>query len=242
MGKEQLFLQKIILNFQAEVDHIFQNHIVSMIVYGSAVTDEYVHRQSDINILVVLDEEGIANLEAANEKFYGWYKRALSPLFLTESYINRSLDSFPIEFINIQSAYHVLEGKDVLQTLEFTKSDIRLQCERELKSSLLYLRRRLILSRGNKNALLQLIYESLGAFALISRALLYLKNKAVPASKADAVRQACKEFETDEGLFSRLLSIRLGEENPSTEEMESLIVLYIRQIDALSQYVDGMRI
>ena len=119
MGKNQLFLHKIIQKFKTEADRIFQNHIVALIVYGSAVTDEYVHRQSDINILVVLDEKAIANLEAANEKIHRWYDSALSPLFLTESYINRSLDSFPIEFINMQSAYHVVEGKDVLQPLEF---------------------------------------------------------------------------------------------------------------------------
>ena len=67
MSKNQLFLHKTIQKFKAEADRIFQNHIVSLIVYGSVVTDEYVHRQSDINILVVLDEEAIANLETAYE-------------------------------------------------------------------------------------------------------------------------------------------------------------------------------
>ena len=242
MSSDTFYLHRITQKFKAEAEQLFGNHIVSLIAYGSAATDEYVHKKSDINILLVLDEEGILNLHAARKKIAAWYKRGLHTLFLTESYIERSLDSFPIEFLNMKSAYHVVTGKDVLQSLEFDRHNIRLQCERELKGNLIHLRQRFVLNLGDKNELMLLIGESLGAFAAIFRALLYLKVTEVPINKLDVTRQACKDFAMDEDLFSQLISIRRGEEKPSIEELETLVGSYIRQIDALSRYVDDMQL
>jgi predicted nucleotidyltransferase len=235
-------LQKIALDFQNDVESLFGNHIVSVIVYGSAATDEHMPKKSDVNILLVLDEDGIQDLRPAQKKIAGWRKQRAHPLFLTESYIERSLDSFPVEFLNMKSAYRVLKGKDVLESLEFTPGDLRLQCERELKGNLLHLRQRFILTEGKKNELAALIGESVGAFTAIFRALLFLKNGEIPKSKQEVLIRTCKTFGMDEALFARLFSIRRGEDKPSGEELGNLVDAYIRQIRSLSQYVDAMQL
>jgi hypothetical protein len=235
-------LKNTIEHFLTDVEQLFGNHSISLIVYGSASTEEYAPKKSDINILVVLDDDAIQNLRHAHQKISGWNKHRIRPLFLTESYIERSLDSFPIEFLNMKLAYHVVKGKDILQPLEIARQDIRLQCERELKGKLLHLRQRYVLTRGNKSELKFLIKESVDAFTAIFRALLFLKGRNIPSAKHEVVRQTCKDFDMDENLFAMLFSIRQGTLNPSRAELGNLLDSYIRQIDLLSRYVDAMQV
>ena len=242
MGSLPESLQKIIQKFQTDINSLFGDHVASVIAYGSAATEEYVHKKSDINILVVLDEEGIQNLQPAQNMIGGWRKQGLRPLFLTEEYIERSLDSFPIEFLNMKTTYHVIRGKDVLQSLTFDLKDLRLQCERELKGNLLHLRQRFIATEGKKNELMALIKESIVAFTSIFRALLFLKSRSIPENKQDTLLETCKVFELDVALFSRLISIRKGTDKPSQNELKNLVDTYIRQIRLLSQYVDAMEL
>lgn len=235
-------LQKAIKDFQSDIDELFKDHVVSMSVYGSAATEEYKPKKSDINVLVVLEEPAIRNLQPAQKKSSKWLKQGVHPLFLTEEYIERSLDSFPIEFLNMKTAYLHLMGRDVLAELELAPGDLRLQCERELKGKLLHLRQRYVMTQGRKNELLLLIRESIVAFSAIFRALLYLKGRDVPSNKQDAILQTCKEFGLDVGLFSRLISVRKGDDKPTPDELGSLVASYIRQIRTLSQYVDTMEL
>lgn len=235
-------LQKIVNEFRSDIHALFADHLVALIVYGSAATGEYKPKISDINALVVLDESAIQGLQPALKKSSRWMKQGLKPLFLTEEYIERSLDSFPIEFLNMKAAYHLVEGRDVLKGLEFDRRDLRLECERELKGKLLHLRQRYIMTQGRRNELLQLIKESVVTFSAIFRALLVLAGRDVPSDKRNAILQTCKEFGLDVGLFSRLISVRNGDERPSSDELENLLVSYIRQIRVLGQYVDTMEL
>ena len=141
----------------------------------------------------------------------------------------------------MQSAYHVLEGKDVLRHLEFDRGDLRLQCEGELKGDLLHLRQRFIQTRGRKRDLTALIRESVVAFAAIFKALLYLKGEQVPRGNRAAVLGAARAYGLDEALMGSLADIERGARKPSRAELGTLVEAYIRQIRALCQQVDGMR-
>lgn len=229
-------------DFQSDIDALFADHVVSLIIYGSAATEEYRPKRSDINTLVVLDEAAIQNLTPAQKKSAKWMKQGLQPLFLTESYIEQSLDSFPIEFLNMKAAYLLVRGRDVLKNLEFDRRDLRLQCERELKGDLLHLRQRYVSTQGRKNGLSLLVKKSIVAFSAIFRALLFLKGADIPSSTQEAILQTCKEFGLDAGLFSRLISIRKGEDKPSGDELGNLVLSYIGQIRILSQQVDTMQL
>jgi len=234
-------LHKTLQKFQEDVQSLFGQEVVSVIVYGSAVTDDYVPKKSDVNTLIVLSENGITNLQPVQKVIKGWHKRDLaSPLFLTESYITASLDSFPIEFLNMQTAYSVLQGKDVLADLSIDQKDMRLQCERELKGKLLQLRQGFIQTQGDKRYLKSLISESIVTFVAIFRALLRLKGKDIPSLKKEVIDQACQEFKLDASLFSTLFDIRTGAVKLSKDELEEKLKEYINQIRSLSQQVDKM--
>ena len=243
MSKMTQKLEKDINFFKQDIQNYFKKSVVSVILYGSAATDEYKPKSSDINFLVVLTDEGIQEIDKVQKMVSRWKKHKISlPLFVTKMYIESSLDSYPIEFFNMQCSFRVIYGEDVLTNLRFNKNDLRLQCERELKGKLLQLRQGFIMTRGKTRALQILISQSIVTFTSIFKVLLYLRDKEIPQLKSDVILEACREFsEIEEKLFSNLLKIRLGVIKASNDELESSIQRYINQIHTLSVTVDKMK-
>lgn len=230
--------------FIQEISQIFGEEVVSIILYGSATTDEYIPKKSDINFLVILTQKGIEEIDKVHKPIKHWQKKRISlPLFLTQNYIHESLDSFPIEFLNMQSTYRILLGEDILKTIGIKKQDLRLQCERELKGKLLQLRQGFILTEGKLRGLTLLVSQSIIAFTSIFKGLLHLRGVEIPLKKHDVIIAACKEFnEIDEVLFSKLLSIREGTLRLQQGELKDAVKHYIAQIQDLTETVDKMKI
>ena len=133
--------EEIFGEFTGDYQEIFRDDLKSIILYGSGARGEYIPKKSDLNFLIVLTEAAMARLGEAFPLIRKWRKRRVNiPLFLTEEYINSSLDSFPVEFLNFREGHELVFGKDVLGGLAFDKKSIRLQCERELKVILIGLR------------------------------------------------------------------------------------------------------
>ena len=227
--------------FEKDIRGLFGKETVSVIVYGSAATGEYVPKKSDINFLVVLTQEGLTHIQRVQKMVARWQRLRISlPLFLTREYIQASLDSFPIEFLNMKTAYHVVWGDDVLADIAFRQEDLRLQCEREMKGKLLQLRQGFVMTRGRVGALRRLIVDSIVAFVSIFRALLYLKGAEVPGTKQEVLLTMCREFKLDESLFSVLLSVKKYEARLTKFQLESNVQRYIAEVEKLSQAVDYM--
>ena len=86
---------QIFLEITADYKRIFGEDLLSIILYGSAARGEYRYKKSDINFLMVLTENGMKNLRRCIDLIPKWRKRNVgAPLFLTQEYINASLDSF----------------------------------------------------------------------------------------------------------------------------------------------------
>jgi predicted nucleotidyltransferase len=235
-------LDSICRQFTSDIQSLYGKQ-VSILLYGSAAAEEYRAKKSDINLLVVLPDESMENLDAAQKLVQRWNRRKILPLFMNRAYIESSLDSFPIEFLNMQSAYRVLTGEDVLASLRIQKKDLRLQCERELKGKLIQLRQGLVQSGGRKKRLERLITQSVVTFVAIFKGLLYLRGLSIPANKTDVILTACESFdEIERSLFETLLALRLGEIKKSKPELLALVKLYIHSIEKLCSAVDQIKV
>jgi predicted nucleotidyltransferase len=217
----------------------FGDDLVSVILYGSAVTTEYDAKRSDLNFLVLLSEKGIERLYLAHDLVAKWRKHRVStPLFLTKAYIESSLDTFPIEFLNIKRNHKLILGEDVLEGMSFKKDFIRMQCERELKGKLLLLRERYVETKGRPKVLKELIAASVPTFIFVFKGLLYLLNKEIPETKQETVTILAQELDLSEALFSSLLQIEAGSLKPSSREIEDIFQRYLQQIRALALLMD----
>jgi len=80
-------------------------------------------------------------------------KHITAPFITTPDYIARSLDSFPLEFMEIHQRHATLCGRDHFAELEFSPQHVRLQCEREFKRVLIRLRQGLLAAAGREAVL-----------------------------------------------------------------------------------------
>lgn len=243
MGSAEEKITSISNQFMKQIEGLFGNDLISVIRYGSSVTGDYTPGSSDINFLVVLTDEGIARIADVRPYLKKWRRKRVSlPLFLSEAYIRASLDSFPVEFLNMQNSYRLLRGSDILADLSFRKEDVRLQCEREVKGYLLKLRQEYIRTGKSKKLVKQLIADSLTAFVTLFRAMIYLADQDIPGKQADVIASACSIYALDADLFSRLASAANHSPGKSSRDFNALMQAYMQEVMKLSTIIDTIKI
>src|SRR3990172_1460892 len=137
------------------------SNIHSFHLVGSAVIPDYNEKLSDINSVIVLKKMDLRVLAflAPLGKKYG-KKRIAAPLVMTPEYIETSLDAFPIEFLDFRLIHKTVYGHDLLQDLRITMTNLRLECEREIKTKLIGLRQGYISSLGKKENIAVMLVRS----------------------------------------------------------------------------------
>lgn len=227
--------------FSDDMKSVFETDLISIILYGSAAKGDYVHRKSDINFLIILTQTGIKSIDRTFDLLKKWRKRAVTtPLFLTPEYIKSSLDSFPMEFWDMQKYHQIVYGEDLLRGLEIRRSDLRLQCEREIKGKLLHLRQNFLNSEKKAEQLRSLLVYSVPSFSTIFNALLFLKNETAQHSRRDIFSNTAKIFGLDRKVFEKILRLRYEKLKLKRDELLTLTRAFIEEIRKLSQLVDQL--
>src|SRR5512139_4165765 len=109
--------------------------IHSLHLAGSAVTEDFDEKRSDINTVVVLKEIDFGLLRYLGSIGAGHRKNGVAaPLIMTPSGIAESLDVFPMEYLDLKTIHRTVFGPDPFAALVINPSHLRLQCEREIKS------------------------------------------------------------------------------------------------------------
>lgn len=215
--------------------------LVSVIIYGSAASGDYVPGASDINLMVVLSDDGIDALEKVLGLVSKWRKRGVgTPLFLGETYVHNSLDVFPIEYLNFQNSYDVVYGKDILADLRFDPKHLRLQCEREIKGKLLLLREGFLEADGKDKHVRALLSDSLHAWVAIFNGLLFLKDRDRGGGRRVVIQQLCQTMGLDAAPFEGVLDIKQKRSKPSGAALEKLFKSYIKEIGKLVRIVNHL--
>jgi hypothetical protein len=79
-----------------------------------------------------------------------------APLVMTPEYINASLDSFPLEFLEISQRHTTVTGRDYFEALDIKPEHVRLQCEREFKRIVLRIQQGLLTSAAREQLVAEL--------------------------------------------------------------------------------------
>ncbi len=234
--------QEITEEFAIDVKEIYGDELIAVILYGSGAAGTYVPKKSDINFLIVLSQTGIEKLSRCFPLLEKWRPRGVAvPLIVTQEYIKSSLDSFPIEFFNMQRHHQVIYGEDVLRNLHIPKENLRLELEEQIKGKLLHLRSAFLATLGRKRQLYQLIRISLPTFSSLFPALLALKDLPAPTKREDIFTATAETFGLDYGLFQQLFDIANKKIKLSAEELTKLVESYIMEIRKLAFIIDELK-
>ncbi len=165
---------------------------------GSVLTQGFDPKHSRVNLLVVARTLPPERLDAIAQALPR-RKAApqIEPLFMTRDQIEHSLDSFPIEWLEIRERHLLLEGDDVVAGLEVPGTFLRLQCEHELRAKHILLRHAYLLHHGNARELGAALRAGASGFATLFRTLLRLRDEPIPAEPARVVQRVAELYRLD---------------------------------------------
>ncbi|MCR4404507.1 MAG: hypothetical protein NUW06_04415 [Candidatus Acetothermia bacterium] len=234
--------QGLLEGFVREVRDLYGDDLLAVVLYGSAVGPEWISGVSDLNLLVVLREVGPPQLAKAGRWMRRWQKSRLSPLFLDPEYIRSSLDSFPIEFLEMQEQHRLLWGEeDPLARLEVPRENLRLQCEQELKGKWLQLRRAYLEAAGDTRQLRRVLIGSLSPFAAVLSTLLRLKGFPIPPREfLEILAQVEAAFGLELDAFRQAYQLKLGLRSFGRAELNGLFSRYLLEVRQLARAADHL--
>ncbi len=224
------------------VEHLraaLRGRLQSVTVVGSSLTEDWQPGSSDINTVIVLEPLDIATLNAIAALAKPMSKHRLSPpLLMTPAYIDRSRDVFGIEFLDFQLRHETIVGADPFASLQIEKADVRLQCERELKATLVRLRQGYIAAAGNKKLVRDILISTAKGLAPLAQALLWLKDMERPKTMAAALQKAAGEFQVDLNAVVAAERWRYEKPRPTDADIQNAFAAVVESVEFLTTMVD----
>ena len=165
----------------------------ALTLFGAATRKTFdTSRQTARSVLVVerVDLSVLKRLAEHGAKLGKLYIAA--PLVMTPDYIRDSLDTFPLELIEIMQNHITLFGDDQFTDLSFDDAHIRLQCERELKVILIGLRQGLLAAAGREKFIGALEMDVAEGLMRTLRGFLWLKGQKDAKPAGDVLTEVEK--------------------------------------------------
>jgi predicted nucleotidyltransferase len=227
--------------FFEEVMQCCPEKVHSVYVTGSAVTPDFRESTSDVNSLIVLNDlhfEFFKFLAPLGKKFKS--KGIAAPRVMTPSYIQDSLDVFPMEFLELRLIHKTALGPDIVQNLEIDPVLLRLQCEREIKTRLIGLWNGYISSTGETDMIAQLLYRSIKGCMPLFRSIVFLLGKLPPIKKMDVIGAISDNTGIDKDILIKALLLK---ESPikNREELLSLFERYYGNLETVAGMVNALQ-
>jgi len=228
--------------FQDEVLKRHKDQIHSITITGSALTDDFDPVKSDVNSVFVLHAMDLEFLEflAPLGKTYG-KKRIASPLIMTPEYIQNSLDVFPMEFLNIRLLHETILGEDLFQNLVIDKSDLRLQCERELKVRLIGLRQGYLSSSGDAKILTDLFINTIAGYIPLFRGIVFILGEETPIRNEDVLTVLAEVSGVDTQVFKTVLKQKSQKTKMIIKQLNAIFKDYYVAMEKLGDITDGIK-
>jgi len=215
------------------LEETLSNDLLGLLLYGSVLRNDYLFGHSDINLLVLVREINASLLKKVAPLVERANNRALiEPLFLSPNYIRTSLDTFPLEYLDIKREHLLLYGEDPFEKLDISPQDLRIQVEREWKLNYIRLQQAYFRSYRSGESLKWVIIKSLKSFSHLLSALFYLRGSP-SEDKRDLLRRAEREFSLGEEIVAWLENLREGREKISKEEIEKRFDEYLRVVERI---------
>ena len=216
-----------------DLQRLFGTRLQAVVAYGW-------RRHARVPTLALVSELTIDDLNACAAQVHRWHRAgAATPLLLTRTHFERSLDVFPIEYGEILDDHDVLAGSDPFAGLAIAREDLRRACEVQAKSHLLHLREDYLESAGHHVDIEGLVYESAPGFATLLRQLARLDD--VPFSgRHDLVDFAQRRIRLDPRVVADLLELA-DHEGPPSIDPTRLFPDYLLAMERLADFVDQWR-
>ncbi len=220
-----------------ELKQICGANLSSVVLYGSSVAGDSV-KTSDYNVLVVMKSLDAEALLALTGLCARWDKCGNpAPLLFSGAELLRSADVFPVEFSDIMQTHKVLYGGYPFTGMSIDPALLRLELEHELKSKLIILRERFLVTKNSPKAVDGLMAASLSAFLTLFKAALRLYGEVPPAKKMEVLPLLSKHVKFDAEIFSAVWDLKEGKKRPGFNSQQ-IFSRYLAAVQSVTENVD----
>jgi predicted nucleotidyltransferase len=232
-------VNRLLQEFVDRTKEIYNEGLASITLYGSAASGEFSSGHSNINLAVVLNDASLSNLEKIAPLLNKNKSRLFNVLFFTEDYIKSSADVFPIEFLDIKENHKIIYGKDIFIDLPIDIGNLRFQCEQELKSKIINIKK-IYLANINNPGLDRLLMRFFTSSLHILRNILRLKNSQAVYRKEDILQSLAAEFHVDISNMSKILEAKKTSRRLSRKIAAGLFNSFVNDLEKIAGVVDGL--
>ena len=218
------------------------DNLKAVILYGSAATEEFHAKHSDLNILCLVEQADAAHLEALHGAVEWWVRHdQRPPLVFTLEELRRSSDIFTIELLDMKSRHRILYGENVLAGISVPLHNHSIQVERELRTDWLRLRQAILGAPKKSKAYLELMVSSFSAFAALFRHALIALGEAPSETKREAIDRIAQFAGADPAGFHAILGVREGKVKERDLDAEKTLNQYFAFVEAVTEEFDRQR-
>src|ERR1700674_962349 len=153
---------------------------------------------------------------------------------MTRHEVERSIDIFSIELLDMQQHHRVLFGEDVLQAFEIPANLHRVQVEYELREKLALLRQHVLLASGNDSRMWELLTRSVSSFATLFRHALLVLGHETPTAKRDAITALAEKIGFDPSPFLQVLDVREKIKKPKSLNVADVFGRYLAALEQVT--------
>ncbi|MGA2982617.1 MAG: nucleotidyltransferase domain-containing protein [Terriglobia bacterium] len=215
------------------------SNLLSVILYGSAATEEFHEGHSDLNILCVMQSLGRDDLSKLHAASAWWVKKGHpAPLFFTLEELHHSADVFAIELLDIKAAHRVLHGEDVIASIHVPMDLHRLHVERELRNNTLRLRQHYLRHPADSRKTLELMTSSISTFAALFRHALIALGEDPPPTKRSTMDRLGSALGFDPSPFHTIFEIREGHKHERDVDVQATFDAYLDRVSKVADEMD----
>ena len=217
----------------------YGTHLSAVVLYGSAATAEHLGKQSDHDVLVLLDQFEPAMIAAASAVARAWREAGNPPpMTMTVDEWRRSSDVFPMEYTDILERHRVLHGTAPFADVSVSPDHLRLQLEQQVLGKLLHLRQGALLAGTDGKRQLELITASLSTIMVLFRAVLRLHREKPAANNVALAERVAALAGFDAAPFVRAARHVRREEKLSASDAGAVLAGYLSGVERLNAYLD----
>lgn len=174
------------------------DNLDAMLIYGSVAFGAWNEASSDVDVIIVLNDDRREVLDAIGHAVrLARYAARIEAMILRRSEIPHSADVFPLLYDDVRECNILLAGEDPFKDLTISDQHRRLRVEQELREARIRLRRMVADSERGAMALRDVVRRKLKQLRSPLRALLRLRKTATAVDLESVIRGACAAYSLD---------------------------------------------
>jgi len=228
--------EETLVQLVAKLKNALPDQLGAVILYGSAVDQDFAEGFSDVNVLVTLKSADASALKAAAPVIDWWVQQKHPvPVVMSGHELRQSADVFAIEFMDMKQRHRLLHGDDPLAAIDVPREMHRAQVERELRTAVVKLRQAYLMAKTDE-AVSRLMTSSVSSFATLFRHALIVFGQQVPVEKRAAVEAIGSAVNTDVGAVLQVFDVR--EKRAPVKDCGAMFAAYLAAVTRVTDEVD----